>query len=125
MGKLSQIPAHFQREHGDLLWTVDVVPDTQVVVVLSHHHVAAWNPLHVVAEAQDGGFHSALNVKQVQLNRHRTSGHKQSHEVSANSYHFINLFTLLHCVVPVTSCPGRAACVRSHLAPASRSPSHD
>lgn len=54
-------------EHGDALRAVDAVPDAQVPSVLGHHHVAAGDPLHVRAEAEQRGPGAALQVVQVEL----------------------------------------------------------
>ena len=60
-------PTYPEGEHGDSLGAVDVVPHTQAIPVLGHHHVAARHPLHIGAEAQHRGFLPALNVVQMQL----------------------------------------------------------
>ncbi len=44
--------SHLDWEHGDALWAVDTVPDTEVSPVLSDHHVAAGHPLNIQAETQ-------------------------------------------------------------------------
>ena len=37
--------ANLNGEHGDSLWHVYVVPHTEVVCVLSHHHITEGHPL--------------------------------------------------------------------------------
>ena len=43
--------AYFEWEHGDLIWHVNVVPDTEVATVLSNHNVAHGHPLDIGAIA--------------------------------------------------------------------------
>mmetsp|Transcript_24048 Transcript_24048/g.53970 ORF Transcript_24048/g.53970 Transcript_24048/m.53970 type:complete len:577 (-) Transcript_24048:1388-3118(-) len=54
-------------EDGDSLRSIDGVPDTQVVTILSHHHITVWNPLHVAAEVEEGRSGLRQKIKQVQL----------------------------------------------------------
>ena len=58
---------NLDREHGDFLRCVNVVPNAQVASVLRHNHVTQWNPLHIRAVVQDGCSLLALDVVQVEL----------------------------------------------------------
>ena len=59
--------SYFQREHGDLVWHVNVVPDTEVATVLSNHDVTEGHPLHIGAVAEQRDTLLALKVIEVKL----------------------------------------------------------
>lgn len=46
------VVAYFEWEHGDLVWHVNVVPDTEVATVLSNHYIAQGHPLNVGTVAE-------------------------------------------------------------------------
>ena len=46
------IDADLDWEHGDLVWHVNVVPDTQVSSVLSYNDITKWYPLDVGTVAE-------------------------------------------------------------------------
>ncbi len=56
-----------EREHGDLVWHVNVVPDTQTVPVLGHNHITLRHPLHIRAVVQKRCPTLTLQIKNIQL----------------------------------------------------------
>ena len=59
--------AHLEREHGDFVRHVNVVPDTQIASVLSYDHIAEWNPLDVGTVAKQRATLLRLKVIEVKL----------------------------------------------------------
>lgn len=45
--------AHLEGERGHFLRHLNVVPDTEVASVLSYHHIAQRDPLHVGAVVEE------------------------------------------------------------------------
>lgn len=70
----ASLVAHLEREHGHFLRHFNVVPDTEVASVLSYHHIAQWDPLHIGAVVEEWGMRLRLNVVEVELDGHRESG---------------------------------------------------
>lgn len=60
-------------EHGDGVRAVNAVPDAEVSSVLGDHHITAWHPLDIGAEAQQRSPHSALYVIQMELGGRKES----------------------------------------------------
>ena len=61
------VAAYFQREHGDLVWHINVVPDTEVATVLSNHHITEGYPLNVGTVAEQRDTLLTLKVIKVKL----------------------------------------------------------
>ena len=70
---MAKTNADLDREHGDPLRSVDVVPHTQVASVLPHHHITTRHPLYIGAVVEDGGARLARYVVHVKLKPYKSN----------------------------------------------------
>ena len=52
--------AHFEREHGDFVRHVNVVPHTEIPSVLANDHITKGDPLDIRAIAEQGHTRTTL-----------------------------------------------------------------
>ena len=59
--------AYLDFKHGHSLGGINIVPDTEIVSVLSDNNIAVGNPLNVATVVQNGRLGRVLNVIKMQL----------------------------------------------------------
>lgn len=61
------VTVYLDLEHADFVGHVNVVPDTEVVPALCHHHVTQRHPLHIGAVVEQRAVCLVLHVIQMEL----------------------------------------------------------